>query len=284
MDIPASPTKGDVTSSDHSLDRGTAPAEFQQTESFVQKKLPAFHGASPVEAADDEGCALVSLNHIMISESFEPFSNDEVQSAYQAALQAQLGNQTAVAKYEWTSKTVSNYIGNPDDGGAMSQPHVYHLFRQRFGKGNFKFERCDKEILTAEPNTVGSKKYYLVTGVLERASTQKDDVPLLYGTKREQKDTPTENLKFYHTICVVPGSYFICKNKREQLVGDEISFTRLSLDFLKLKSDGNPARGGYMRHIYRAFEVVLFRPKPGARPPSAVVTEAPPTKKARVSS
>jgi len=37
-----------------------------------------------------------------------------------------------------------------------------------------------------------------------------------------------------------------------------------------------------MRHIYRAFEVVLFRPKPGARLASAVVTEAPPTKKACV--
>eukprot|EP01047_Picozoa_sp_COSAG01_P012171 COSAG01_NODE_542_length_15693_cov_13.246253_15_plen_115_part_00 len=61
----------------------------------------------------------------MISEGFEAFSNDEVQRAYQAALQAQLGNQTAVDKYEWTAETVSKYIGNPDDGGAMSQPHVY---------------------------------------------------------------------------------------------------------------------------------------------------------------
>jgi hypothetical protein len=264
-----------ATDSAVSLDRGTAPAEFQLTERFMQKKLPAFDGASPAEAADDGGCALVSLNYIMISEGFAPFSDDEVQSAYRAALQAQLGNGTAIDKYEsvWTLKTVSKYIGNPDDGGAMSQQHVYQLFCQRFGRGNFTFKRCDKEILSAAPNTAGASKYYLVTGILERApKTEKGGVPLLYGTKREQKDTHVQNLKFYHTICVVPGSYFICKNKRLLLDG-KLSYTRLDIDFLKLKADGNSKRGGYMRHIYRAFEVVLFRP----------VVERP-LKKARVES
>jgi hypothetical protein len=103
MEDPPTPTtkeSKEPTDSTVSLDRGTAPAGFQPTESYVQKKLPAFHGASPTEATDDPGCALVSLNYIMISEGFEPFSDDEVQSAYRAALQAQLGNQTAVAKYE----------------------------------------------------------------------------------------------------------------------------------------------------------------------------------------
>jgi hypothetical protein len=134
---------GHATSSAESLERSTAPAELQQTESFVQKKLHAFKGAKPAEAADDAGCALVSLNHIMISKGFEPFSDDEVQRAHQAALQAQLDNGTAVAIYEWTAKTVSDYIGNPDDGGAMSQLHVYQLFCQRFGEGNFTFKRCN---------------------------------------------------------------------------------------------------------------------------------------------
>jgi hypothetical protein len=267
-------TPGEATDSTVSLDRGTAPAGFQQTERYVQKKFPAFRGASPTEAADDQGCALVSLNYIMISEGFEAFSNDEVQRAHQAALQAQLGNQTAIDKYEstWTLKTVSKYIGNPDDGGAMSQPHVFQLFCQRFGRGNFTFKRCDKKVLSAAPNTAGASKYYLVTGVLERALTEKGGVPLLYGTKREQKDTHAQNLKFAHTICVVPGSYFICKNKRALLDG-KLSYTRLDIDFLKLKADGDSKRGGYMRHIYRAFEVVLFRP----------VVERP-LKKARVES
>lgn len=112
---------------------------------------------------------------------------------------------------------MSDYIGNPNDGGAMSQPHVYQLFYQRFGRGNFTFKRCDKKVLSAALDTAATNKYYLVTGVLERALTQKNGVPLLYGTKREQKDTFAHNLKFYHTICVVRGSYFICKNKRALL-------------------------------------------------------------------
>eukprot|EP01047_Picozoa_sp_COSAG01_P003390 COSAG01_NODE_99_length_26583_cov_79.512536_12_plen_84_part_00 len=66
------------------------------------------------------------------------------------------------------------------------------------------------------------------------------------------------------------------------LVFEQVRDDRQRSHFLKLKADGNPKRGGYMRHIYRAYEVVLFRPKPGARPASAVVTEAPATKKARV--
>lgn len=124
----ASAAQGEATNSIVSLERGTASAEFQQTERFERKKLPAFDGASPAEAAEDDGCALVSLNHIMISEGLEPFSDDEVQRAYQAALRAQSGNQTAVARHEWwTFKALSKYIGNPDDGGAMSQAHVYHL-------------------------------------------------------------------------------------------------------------------------------------------------------------
>ena len=90
--------------------------------------------------------------------------------------------------------------------------------------------------------------------MLERALTAKGGVPLLFGTKAEQKDTPTQNMKFAHTICVVPSSYFICKNKRVLLDG-KLSYTRLDIDFLKLKADGNPKRGGYMRHIYRAYEV-----------------------------
>jgi hypothetical protein len=245
-----------------------------QTEGFVQRKLPAYQGASALEAADDPGCALVSLNFMMESEGFEPFTTAEVLSAHKSALEAQLTNQTASNKEEWNANTASNYIGNPDDGGAMSQAHVYHLFRQRFGNGNFTFKRCDKQDLTVAPGEGEPHKYYLVTGVLERALSQKGGVPLLYGTRAEQRNTTFQNLKFMHAICVVPGDFFICKNKRSSLDNGKPSYERLNIDYLKLQADGNPKRGGYMRYIYRAFKVQLFQPKPASRPASEIDTEA----------
>jgi hypothetical protein len=80
-------------------------------------------------------------------------------------------------------------------------------------------------------------------------------------------------MKFAHTIYVNPGcKYFICKNKRD----DIDVYTRLPIDWLKLKSDGNPKRGGYMRYINRVFKLTVLNETDTENQPSAA-------KKARTS-
>ena len=248
-----SPINEEVTSKDVSVDhQQTAlngvlpPVNSTCGSGFVVGTLAPFDGATEVEATDDPGCALVSLNTAMIESNFEPFSLEEVLRAHEDVVRAQTGN--ATSKYspaEWTK-----YIGNPDDGGAMSQGHVQKLLKNRFGDGNYEFRRVDKNTLLSDTSVDG---HYIVTGVMERALFfDPGHVEVVYGSKVEIKDTLTQNMKFQHTIYVNPGhKYFICKNKR-----DDIGvYTQLSIDWLKLKSDGNPERGGYMRHIHRVFKI-----------------------------
>ena len=205
---------------------------------------------------------------------YEPFSLEEVRRAHDDAVRAQTGN--ATWKYSPTQWT--KYIGNPDDGGAMSQGHIHKLLQNRFGDGNYEFRRVDKSTLVSDTSV---DEHYIATGVLERARVCKPgqvsahscltclvlaasaagclkpgQVEFVYGTKAEIKDTLTQNKKFYHTIYINPGrKYFICKNKR-----DDIGvYTQLPIDWLHLGQDGNPKRGGYMRHINRVFRVGSHR-------------------------
>ena len=132
----------------------------------------------------------------------------------------------------------------------MSQGHIHKLLQNRFDYGNYEFRRVDKNTLVSDTSV---DAHYIVTGVMERALFfDPGHVEVVYGSKVEIKDTLTQNMKFQHTIYVNPGhKYFICKNKR-----DDIGvYTQLSIDWLKLKSDGNPERGGYMRHIHRVFKI-----------------------------
>ena len=66
------------------------PVNSTVTESsFVFGTLAPFKGATEVEAADDLGCALVSLNTAMNKMGYEPFSLEEVHRAHDAEVRAQ---------------------------------------------------------------------------------------------------------------------------------------------------------------------------------------------------
>ena len=145
----------------------------------------------------------MSLNVAMIESSFEPFSIEEVRRAHEDAVRAQTGN--ATSKYspaEWRK-----YIGNPDDGGAMSQGHVQKLLNNRFGDGNYEFRRVDKNTLVSDTSV---DAHYIVTGVLERALFfDPGQVEVVYGNKMEMKDTLTQNMKFvYGASCIFLTMYY----------------------------------------------------------------------------
>ena len=57
------------------------PVNSTSESSFVFATLAPFDGATEVEAADDLGCALVSLNTAMNKMGYEPFSLEEVHRA-----------------------------------------------------------------------------------------------------------------------------------------------------------------------------------------------------------
>ena len=106
---------------------------------WVLRELSAFEGASVAEASDDLGCALVSVNRVLETNGHPAFTADEVQRAHADAASAI----TTDASQERTAEEASAYIGNPEDGGAMSQAHVLRLFLNRFGEGEFKFTRSN---------------------------------------------------------------------------------------------------------------------------------------------
>ena len=83
---------------------------------WVLRELSAFEGASVAEASDDLGCALVSVNRVLETNGHPAFTADEVQRAHADATSAI----TTDASQVRTAEEASAYIGNPEDGGAMS--------------------------------------------------------------------------------------------------------------------------------------------------------------------
>ena len=61
------------------------------------------------------------------------------------------------------SAEATQSIGNPEDGGAMSQQHILRLLLNRSGKGNFTFAHNDKSILMT-----GDAPPCILTGCLKR--------------------------------------------------------------------------------------------------------------------
>ena len=161
-------------------------------------------------------------------------------------------------------------------------------------------EICEKMNATytfkaATPSDIfTAKECLLVHGCMERVSEGSNWC--LYDPKHKEnydqlvtidaEGTSQEHDKdWMHTIVILPGGQhqqkrFFCHNL-SRCWGDEGA----SIRHLGLKSNGQPQCGGYyMRFISRVYKVSLKlkQPKPGARLASAVVTEAPATKKARV--
>ena len=227
------------------------------------------------EASNDPGCALVSVNHVLEINGHSAFTAAEVQRAHADATSAI----TTDASQVRTAKEASAYIGNPEDGGAMSQAHVLRLFLNRFGEGKFEFKRVDKEVLASRPAAAASNTHFIVTGVLERKpqNLKNCDIEYIYGTRTEQSDNQETNQAFMHTIYVSPGKdFFVCKNKREDALRDgQPVYRRLPIAWLRLKEKGNAKRGGYMRYIYRCFAIQI-QPAAAAVPTGAAEAQPAP--------
>ena len=150
-----------------------------------------------------------------MSEGHDPFTASEVTQAHELAVSACLKNAAAKNAREWSIETVTGFIGNPEDGGAMSQNHLRILLKERFGDGNYTFKRIDKSILVSPDEGA----HFIVTGILERARSHKPGTMPHYvyaEDNREMEDIPAQNLKFSHLIYVNPGkTFFICKNRCE---------------------------------------------------------------------